>query len=358
MRFRRQLQYPTRPSTRFVGLRLTKVSEWFSKLRFDKTTASSQEAWAVYHLNANPVTFDFVDFLIAAESFFLGCGSRKFNLVVVMRDEFQERRLGQIASTFSPETEKWRLLNIVLPAAHMWSSVLNVMLIEPNRARTFLRGLNLRFPPGSKENFFPSWDHVSVFTSDLVDEFVGLVPPEWGVDRIQAMFSARAAGQPLVTITLRDRPFDESRNVDMREVQIFQDWAQETGIDVILVPDTESDAALGVGTSEETFAPAAWNLYLRTALYASADLNFYLSNGPGTLALACREVSGILFVPILEQSRFSTEEHIRKQGLNPDEGRHTWDAGRFTYVFGPMTARNLIRETSEFFSSNQPVTCE
>jgi len=101
------------------------------------------------------------------------------------------------------------------------------------------------------------------------------------VPRFRAMTIAGFAG--CVTITLREAKQWPHRNSNIDAWVEFAWYLRERGERVVVVQDTaHADAPFFFGF--ETCPQASRVLYARASLYQSAKMNFFVSNGPATLA--------------------------------------------------------------------------
>lgn len=88
--------------------------------------------------------------------------------------------------------------------------------------------------------------------------------------------------KPPVTITLREWGDWPHRNSNMSAWLRFAFYLRSCGEDVVFVRDTAK--ALEPVEGFETCPEASLNLHYRTALYQTARMNLFVSNGPATIA--------------------------------------------------------------------------
>lgn len=212
---------------------------------------------ACYDLQYSPPTYDFVSFLTSAEQYRLRMGVDRMKVVVLPgpKNGFRDDEL----PPWSAEARQQMLDNIVLPMPRLLPSCGEPATLVENRDN--YRGL------------------------------FGYGIPVYGLTHM--VEAADADCYPLrslpqdrdnyVTITLRECQYWPARNSNLHEWRKTAEALRELGYSVVVIRDTNN--------ADEPFfdfeidPEASGDLIRRAALYAGADMNLTVSNGPAYLAL-------------------------------------------------------------------------
>ena len=158
--------------------------------------------------------------------------------------------------------------------------------------------------------------------------------------------------RPPVTITLREALHDSPRNSRIEEWLRFASYLQDVcGERVVILRDTsKADEPLA---AFETCPSASRNLHVRLALYAQSKCNFFVSNGPVTLAMFS-EVPYIFMNEILDYSDSGnkTESWALYHGTNPGD-QVPWVKPNQRIVWKAETYENMIAAWDEFNAPKQ-----
>ncbi len=277
--------------------------------------------YAFYDLGISPVTFDIVQFLVLAEAERrrLGCGYLHIVFVPGTKDGFSPVEVSVYRKLGQPDCDidlmRWRLRNILVPLCWMipscqqltvCSSVEEAQILERSVAKyIFPKGYTVGFP---KESY-------SLF------ELTNVQPKGYIQATTQAKYFVAGAlsksnGKKIITITLRDCPYQPERNSNFGEWKEFignLDW------DIyypVIVYDTWT--AFGSGSLQEcadiAFPEASWNMELRAALYELSYLNLSVSCGPFALCVFNSRVRYLMF-KMLSQPNLA--RFFRSEGLEP-----------------------------------------
>jgi hypothetical protein len=157
------------------------------------------------------------------------------------------------------------------------------------------------------------------------------------VKQVRSRFLDR---ENLVTITLRESETYPHRNSNLRAWTEFAHELEKTGHTVIIVRDTAKAYLPLKGLT--TYPEASVVLGIRMALYARAECNFFVSNGPGSLGWYGTRPF-LQFIKVNDSSRqfFETSEwwkeaaHMEVGGqlpwCRPDQ-RIVWEADSFDNI--------------------------
>jgi spore maturation protein CgeB len=121
---------------------------------------------------------------------------------------------------------------------------------------------------------------------------------------------------PYCTINLRCYEFDTQRNSNLPEWQKVADDLTARGVTVIVIPDTDQfgkDPGLPVPESQ-VFWPGCFDVDLRYALYELCDFNFFVNNGPATMASLNKNIKLATFKFVVPGVPHCTVEFIERQG--------------------------------------------
>lgn len=212
---------------------------------------------ACYDLQYSPPTYDFVSFLLTAEQYRRQMGVEHLKVVVLPgpKDGFRDDEL----PPWSVEARQAMLKNIVLPMPKLLPSCGQPAKVAKNR-ETY-RGL---FGYGQ-----PAYGTLHMVQAAMEDCYP---------------FQAEPIGRRnYVTITLRECQYWPTRNSNLTEWRKTAEAMRERGYDVIVIRDTHN--------ADEPFFDfeidprASRNIIRRAELYAGAEMNFAIANGPAVLCL-------------------------------------------------------------------------
>jgi uncharacterized Rossmann fold enzyme len=214
---------------------------------------------AVYDLAVSPPTYDFVSFLLCAES--ARTDSEKLEILVVRgpKDGFRDDNLPPSIG------ERQKMLeNVVLPMCDLLPGC-TVRVVNRDEVPDVVD-----FPIG--------------YTRDKPKSHYGLHRTVEVLKEGFAPFRIDAEPVPgLVTVTLREATYWPSRNSRLPQWLGFANWAKSNGKRVVFIRDTAR-----AGDDLDGFECdhlAAVDLKARARLYASAELNIGIANGPMGLAM-------------------------------------------------------------------------
>jgi hypothetical protein len=154
---------------------------------------------------------------------------------------------------------------------------------------------------------------------------------------------------PVVTITLRETEHDLSRNSDTSAWLALARRIQSDGYRVIFVRDTaRAKEPLG---GFETMSTASLMLDIRLALYEFAKLNFFVSNGPVSLAFFS-DVPWRAFIAVSEDNPLSVSTPTWWQhhhGILPGE-QFPWSGPDQRIVWARDNYENIVSAWDGFLS--------
>jgi hypothetical protein len=161
------------------------------------------------------------------------------------------------------------------------------------------------------------------------------------VPRIRVPQFTRHAPAP-VTITLRECEHQRSRNSNLPEWLEFGHWLEGQGERVLVIRDTSKADNCFLLDLLYTRPEASRNLLTRASLYEHAKANFFVSNGPWSLA-AFGRTPWVLMVTLQDDKELAVNSgwYWRDyMGVNED-GQFPWSTPQQRVIYKPDTFENL-----------------
>jgi hypothetical protein len=315
--------------------------------------------YAIYDLDINAISYNFAQFLIAAEYEASNIGKKGFVAVFVPPSQDQRLVWDKYDSVIDQDSRAWRFQHILIPLTTLSAKCMGYFVL-PDRSETkaFIRGREV-FPALYDGVNLRSWEPTEFFRKlNRPGLFQGFRASRQGLRYIEAWKQAHRVDKPLVTITLRNQPFDPVRNSNITAWTKFANHLRALGYCPVVIPDTDtsftSESALdGIACLKE----CAWNLGLRMALYEAAFLNFSVTNGPVMLVTFNPRCSYISMNYLSAAgSLIDTPEGYEQQGLTIGES-YKFATPRQRLVYKPDTYENIVFEFELFLkqcSDNSP----
>lgn len=278
---------------------------------------------AVYDLGVSPPTYDFLSFLIEAERHRKANGYDWIDLMFMpgpihgFRDDDLPPNL---------EARKEMLWGVCVAMARLLPSVRNVNV---QKRRWNVPDTDI-FPVGYKQE----WPIAHYGTKYL----------KGGEPLLQASESARyhvamRFTKPYATITLREASYWPDRNSNKPEWTKVAGWLKAQGIMPVVIPDTNGTGLEGF----QEFAPAAFDMDLRAALYEGAVVNLGVLNGPMSI-IAYLKARYLIVKVNVETAVASTTEFLKAHGFeNGDDF-----GGEGKMIWKPDTFENIVEHLKEF----------
>jgi hypothetical protein len=251
---------------------------------------------AIYDMQVAPPTYEIFTFLSAAEKYRLDKGFDCIDLIFLPGPMFGFRDDGLPPSV--PERQSM-LHRVCVSGARLLPSVRNVHVMT---ARSHI---------SSQDVFPPDW------TNDRPRFAYG---PKYQKNGLRCLVSTQAARDEInrlfqkkyATITLREAEYWPSRNSNLKAWDAAARELQWSGVEPVIIPDTH-----GAGIPKfKNFWPAAWDVDLRMALYESAEMNFFVSNGPMSLCILGAEKCPYTTFILRDGSPATNEEFLAANGVN------------------------------------------
>lgn len=259
---------------------------------------------ADYDLSKSPPTHDFLNFLVRAELARREANqdTLEINIMPGVR-EWSDRD-----KAWTPQRRVRASRELLPQLAWLMPSVSNVMFAQPGNQTVsyeplgYAPGVMLRAPD---------------YARDMADEFL------------------RDKPNP-VSISLRQSSFQPARNASLEDWAQVAAWLSEAGYTPVIIPDIEAATRGGAG-----YAPAAFDVGLRLAIYEKCVTNLMTNFGPLLVALLgdVRVMAWKIVVPSIPASSFKQMvDSYCHPNANWGDGKHLfWHTDK---------ARNIIREVS------------
>lgn len=236
---------------------------------------------ACYGLTDMVTSFDFAFFLAWADAEAKRAGFQEFHVALVKRPVKQSAHESD-DGVQGADNAAWRLANIVVPLIALYPTCSGYRLFESRKQLDRILRVSSVFPSEYSWAFYPPMDYGRVFASLGRNNFDGFSAPAKARTFVDEWLSARQLATPLITITIRYRKWDATRNSNVSEWKKFAKYLQGQGCHVVFVPETDFISLPGTFGANE-YTECSWNLGLRLALYETAELNFIVDNGPAAL---------------------------------------------------------------------------
>lgn len=235
----------------------------------------------VYDLAVSPPTFDFVSFLVACEIERIHKKEDSIKVYIVSGPDngFRKDNL----PPRDPEL-RWRMLGtIVVPMCQLLPSCSGVDGVEAHEVEA-------HFP-----RLWSKFNRVPCYGTKLIMSAAkhGLCPLTIG---------ERIKDENLITITLRQAHYWPSRNSNVEAWHAAAQHLQDKGYEVRIIPDEATVKRPGFIYDKE----AEFDLIRRSRLYERARLNLFVNGGPGTMALAMKNVRALRFMPLTDKAPCSS----------------------------------------------------
>lgn len=281
---------------------------------------------AFYDLNYYPVSFDFTFFLMHAEIERKKCKLTHIHVVFIPGDKntvFESLPAG-FYDAVDDAALSWRFNNILIPLTTLFPTVSGITV-----ARDRVQGYALKI---HATNFIPkefeegeAQIHISErLVNSILTPDGGYVRPRatlQGLRYIRRWIEVNANGRKVITITLRQYKFNESRNSSLHNWVRFSKFLNHREYFPVFIPDTDSVCEQRPKALDyvRTFPEVAMNLQLRMALYAEAYLNMGTSGGPMGLLFLSENYRYLVFKILVDSVPLCSKEHLLSLGFNPGE---------------------------------------
>ena len=274
--------------------------------------------YAIFDMECAPITFNVVEFLVAAEYESRNINKNGFVVVVVPLEKEPLYKNDEYLSVVDSASKSWRFQNIVLPIISLSSSCKGIHIL-PRRKDVELYVRNFDIYPDIYDSKNIRYLDIREFYRkfDRPNMFEGLRATKQGLRYVDKWIKANNINKPIVTITIRNYGFDKVRNSNLDAWSRFSTYLDGSGYVPVIIPDIDGDD-LGQTYFSDGFIykEAAWNMMLRMALYELVYLNFFVSGGPLSLAIMNPKCSYIAMNLFAEGSVIDTKDAYKKIGYD------------------------------------------
>lgn len=355
-RVRQELRNPSKKPVKTIMDFLLRA-----KKRMPSLTAKVIEddlLYCMYDLNIYDLTYIMAIRLVEFEMEAKNNNKKGFIVVIVPSSLDPDLGWKEYDSKIDKYSKLWRFQNLVLPITFLSPSCKGVYVL-PRRsdAIAFAKkhdvypemydGINLRKTDAS-ELLHRKWDRPGLFE--------GLKANKQGLRYVKDWINAKGIQSKIITITIRDSPFDPARNSDIKAWSSFARYLLEAGYSPVIIPDTDNAFCKNLGFEGiNFFSECAWNIGLRMALYETAYLNLFAPNGPVTLAFVNPRCSYIAMNSTPKGAIISMDEEAYKKYGHPIGENFKFANQRQRLCFETDTYENIRNEFDRFVKDNPPV---
>lgn len=325
VRGKQEIRAPETSLGRFINTSFRKASYILRYLPSfkSKSTLSNTSLLAIYDTCIEPITFDFLYFLAAAEIQRKKLRLKQIHLICLSTKEGSDRQLAEdYEKIISATARRERIINILLPAAWLMPSVSNIELLTDRQE------CHTRLHSWKSAHIFPTDFNVTMHKSCMIDCYLMVnkshdisvasyrARPE-SLNYVNGWLERRNIQKKAISFTLRNYDYNPSRNSNLEAWAEFAAYLQDKGYAPVIIPDTQNmDGKLPKTLAKcYTMREAAWNLGLRLALYESCFVNFSVSSGPAFLFLLDEKVRGIMVKITTPNVPQNEVEYIAAQGF-------------------------------------------
>lgn len=348
-RIKRELRHPThRISKKWIDNALSLRADI---ARHFVPRKPSSYLYCVYDLEVNAITFNLVQFLVEAD--LEARKAKKQGFVLLLVPPTYDSLLGWKAydAIHDRLSKEWRIHNILLPLTSL-SPTCRGMHLLATRAEVaeFIWGREVypRLYDGKNLRGMDAGELHRRMAREGLGE--GLRAPAQAIRYMEKWKTAAGVSKPIVTITLRTQEFDPARNSNLDEWEKFARYLLEVGFFPVVVPDTDATyQCRGRFPNAAVLTECAWNLGLRIALYEIAQVNFFVPNGCGALAMYSRKIRYVFMNMLPKGSIVTTPESYSSWGQEIGKNAPFAVSGQIM-CYKPDTCENMIHEFKQFLS--------
>ena len=286
---------------------------------------SSETLVAFYDLGQQPITYDFLWFMEAAELARRRLQLKKLCFVFVPTRSWESGSEGvAYYKVVDGAARHQRLYDILIPSARLLQSTNGIILTgSRSEASRLVDQLNGRVFPESYSPEFPGggWPYYQILmdAARAGEDVAMLEAPIGARNWVKRWRNSYCNNRPIVTITLRYFGYDPERNSNLAAWAAFAVELDQRGYCPVIVPDTHMtlDSLPPSLKGLTVFVEAAWHVHLRAALYEAAYLNLGINTGPMDLCSLNRSCRYIIYKQIVEGDNVGSLEAQLERGIDP-----------------------------------------
>lgn len=272
------------------------------KFIYIKKNIISEHFIAIYDLNINPITFNFIEFLIL-------CNYKKNNQkytgykIYFIKKNFKSKEYKYLhdkiySSKISKDSQSWRFNNIILPLLEcVGDNCLEYRVLKSDKDLFHsLKGLDT-YPENYNKYNKPLPDITFIYKQIKTLKNIGLSAPAQGKFYVnQFLKNHNLEKKSIITVTIRYQDYDNVRNSNLNEWLSFCEYVESTGYKIVVIPDTDNSWYIKNFFSKFlVFNEASFNLGLKIALYESSKMNYFPACGSADLCTFNENTNYIIF---------------------------------------------------------------
>jgi hypothetical protein len=343
----------SRPSfryTKWVMNMIKKVERGGATFFQAKAKGDTGYLTAVYDLDVNPLTFDFVYFLVAAELF--SKRKKKSSFVVVFVPASERREVNEKYNLIIDEkNSQWRFENIIIPLIGLYPACVGYSVLPDRDDLSETINGKLLYPEFYDKNLIGNDYYREVFLSK--EKFVGFSASPQGKRYVESWRESNKITEKIVSITLRQYGYDPTRNSNVGEWIKIARLIKEEGFTPVFIPDTDKCFELGPKLEDFiVFRDPCWNIGLRAAFYEDAYLNFFMPNGPGSYANLSKNIESVTMKYATQDSETNNNEVHKARGLSVGQRKFDFVENYQILSWEPDTFENISKEFYKFLAAH------
>lgn len=312
---------------------------------------------AVYDLNFNSPSYNFVQFILCAECYCLEKGIEGYTVVVVPKEMHPSLDWSSFTESYGDDAIAYRSIFLFGTLSALGSRCRGFQLLPSRKELSAALGQRAVYPPsyglGQTERFEVLL-HAELRANGVRCELA--VPRH--VERLMAQWPILSTGAKIVTITIRHSKFDVVRNSNMPAWLAFADHIKGRGFTPIFIPD--SDQPFSNFESQEYIENvgfcAAYHPGIRLFLYKRAFVNFFVPNGPGALVLYSSDIRYIYMKTWLAGSDSSPSSMSGYDFIDQSTGRVFWASAAQYFNGDPDTIENIVANFNSFCAQQEQLS--
>ena len=270
------------PTNGFIGV-IRKIYFLFAYRASITAESNDDRLLFIYDTRLNPITFDFLNYLYYANWLRKESGAISVDILLISEKNMTGRHEASYILAIGTDNIKWRVFNLLIPLARLFSSVGRIYVVESNQVSEVIKNYRNIHP---KEYTYVSPKSAAIRLDLPSLSFIPSLSISVTAREIVAAYYPKADDRRIITITLRTYDYIPARNSDVKSWVDFAGELDSTKYRIIFVPDASKH---GVAMLEqidgfEIFDSACWNIELRAALYQLAWINMGVASGPLTIS--------------------------------------------------------------------------
>jgi hypothetical protein len=286
--------------------------------------ASNNTLVAYYDLAVEPVSFDFLWFLSAAEV--MRKRLRLDNVhVAIVPGNLEGFREGseELDAVLDKDSRLWRVRSILGASAELLPSVSGLTFCSSRQHARLLHYAAHHVYPARYRVMAPV-AHSPVEVVDAVREGIevgALRATRQSISYVKQWLDARAGGRKPVSITLREYGLTPSRNSNIEAWAEFACRIAKEGFFPVVVRDTDESLRSDDDRFDSVtiFREAPWNVSLRAALYELCHVNLGINSGTMSLCWLNNRTRSVSFKMVTPGAAGTSEAAFRVRGFEPGE---------------------------------------